>query len=50
MRRHEIRAGNIGEEEEIQIELVPERELAPGKAPAKEPAPQVPATPVPVPA
>ena len=44
------RAGNIGEEEEIQIELVPERELVPGEAPVQEPAPQVPAQPVPVPA
>lgn len=49
--RHEIRAGNIGEEEEIQIELVPEREFDPLRAPVKEPATTpAPATPVPVPA
>lgn len=40
--------GDIGREEE-EIELVPEREVDPRKAPVKEPAP-VPAQPQPVPA
>ena len=43
--------GNIGEEDEEQIELIPDRELRPNEAPVKEPAPApAPATPVPVPA
>ena len=43
--------GNIGEEEEEQIELIPQRELEPATAPVKEPSPvTAPATPVPVPA
>ena len=51
MGRHTVRAGNIGEEEEEQIELIPDRELDPHKAPVREPSTApAPATPVPVPA
>jgi len=43
--------GNIGVEEEEQIELVPYRELEPNEAPVQEPSPATaPAAPVPVPA
>jgi len=51
MRRNDIRAGNIGEEDEEQIELIPQRELEPSTAPVREPSPvTVPGIPVPVPA
>lgn len=43
--------GNIGKEDEEQIELVPDRELQPSEAPVQEPSPvTAPAAPVPVPA